>query len=77
VPEPGALLASAHATLARQLAALPPDTRGAAIAVLDEDSIAVGFATRLGDDWAIGGEVALPLRDPSAVTGQIVVTGRW
>jgi hypothetical protein len=77
VAEPGPLLASAHAALAKQLATLPAGTRGAAIAVLDEDSASVGFVTRLGEDWAIGGEVAIPLRDPEKVRGQIVVTGSW
>jgi hypothetical protein len=77
VPEPGPLLASAHAALARQLAAVPPDRIGAAIAVVDEDSLTVGFVTRLGEDWTIGGEAEMPLRDPKAVKGQIIVTGTW
>jgi uncharacterized membrane protein YgcG len=78
VSAPGPLLASAHAQLAQQLAAVPAGKRGAAIAVVETTGAAtVGFATRLGDDWAIGGDVTIPLREPKALRGRIIVTGTW
>lgn len=78
MPDAGPLLASAHAALAKQLATVPAGRVGAAVATLDDDgAFAVGFATRLGDDWAIGGEVAGVLRDPKATSARIIVTGTW
>ena len=74
----GPLLASAHAALAKQLAAVPAGKQGAALAVLDQDgAFAVGWASRIGDDWAIGGEVSGVLRDPHALKAQVIVTGSW
>lgn len=75
---PGPLLASAHAELAKALQAVPPDRHGAAVAVLSEDgSFAASWAARLGDDWAIGVEVAGALGDPKATKAQVIVTGTW
>lgn len=74
----GALLASAHAALAKQLAAVPAGKQGAAVAVIDDDgAFAIGWASRLGSDWSIGGEVAGVLRDPKSTTARVIVTGTW
>jgi hypothetical protein len=76
VPNAGPLLASAHAELARQLAEVPADRLGAGIVVLDQDNLTVGFVTRAGDDWTIGGEAEISLRDRN-LRGRIIVTGTW
>ena len=74
----GPLLASAHAELARQLATVPKGQQGAALAVLDQDgAFAVGFATRIGDDWAIGADLSGVLGSPESLKAQVIVTGSW
>jgi hypothetical protein len=74
----GPLLASAHAELARQLATVPAGKQGAAIAVLDQDgAFAVSWATRIGEDWAVGAELAGMLSDPKAATAKVIVAGSW
>jgi hypothetical protein len=74
----GPLLASAHAELARQLATVPTGKQGAAVAVLHDDgAFAVSWATRVGEDWAVGAEVSGLLSDPKAATAKIIVAGSW
>jgi hypothetical protein len=75
---PSSLLASAHAELARQLATVPAGKRGAAVAVVEQDgAFAVGYATRIGGEWALSLELAGVLSDPKAATAKVIVAGSW
>ena len=76
--EAGLLLASAHAELAKQLARVPKDRRGAAVAVMDPaGEWAVSAATRVGEDWQVGVEVSGVLRDRKATRARVIVAGTW
>jgi hypothetical protein len=54
---------------------IPPDKRGAVLAVADGDGMQLAAATRVGTRWKLGGEVTR--KWGGRVAGKVMVVGTW
>lgn len=62
--------------LARDLAMIPPGHSRALVAIVDERGARAGFATRIGDDWQIAGELEKRWRQRGG-SARVTVRGSW
>lgn len=75
-PEPGKIITTALDILNRDLAALPPGTKGALIATGTNEKATIAVVLRTGNNWSIsaGLETRLKKLDPKFFIG---VTKTW
>lgn len=68
------ILASAQKALADSLAALPPESNGALVAVVTTEGAKVAFVDKLNDTWAVSVYAAKNYKGPLEAGATIIAT---